>query len=60
MEMFAYMSEGIGKLQIPAFRSYVGSFVTAPQVFQFCLTEGQLVNQEFYCSNKILSISQLG
>ena len=44
--MFAQRSEGIKKLQITAFSSVVGSLVNEPQVFQFCVTEGQLINQE--------------
>ena len=31
--MFAHMSEGIKKLQIPAFRLFIGSLLNAPQVY---------------------------
>ena len=58
--MFAYMTEGIKNLQIIAFRSFVLCLVYAPQVFKYCVTEGQLVNQEKNWSNKILSISLPG
>ena len=55
--MFAYMSKGSKNLQITAFRSFLRCLVNAPQVFKYCVTEGQLVNQEKNWSNKILSIS---
>ena len=42
--MSAYMSEGSKNLQIIAFRSFVLCLVYAPQVFKYCVTEGQLVN----------------
>ena len=54
--MFAYMSEGSKNLQITAFRLFLRCLVYAPQVFKYCVTEGQLVNQEKIWSNKILSI----
>ena len=54
------MSERIKKLTITAFRAFVGGLVNAPQLFKFCVTEGQLVEQEKNWSYKILSISQPG
>ena len=42
------------------FKIIVAGLVNAPQLFKFCVTQGQLVEQDKNWSYKILSISQPG
>ena len=58
--MSAHMSEESNNIQITAFRSFVRGLVNAPHIYKYCVTEGQLVNQEKNWSNKIVSISLPG